>query len=110
MTQKLTFRPTDGELIFLEDNEISWTVLCRWAIAKKKDEIEGVVKMDKRNRLRAMSMDLMIFFFGVICFGLSYVVINIIVFFALNIAALICMSAGMLLLIKEWRASKEDED
>ena len=106
----LPFRPRDDELIFLEDNNISWSELGHWAISKKKDEIEGVKKMNKNNHLRAASIDLMLFFFGVICFAISYVVTNMIVFIILNVAALFSMCAGAFLLIKEFRLAKQEED
>ena len=102
MNQRLVFRPTDNESIFLEEANISWSEFCHENIERKRSELTGENKDRKRENLRAMSTNLMIFFVGVMCLGLSYVVINYVIFIILNIAALFCMVIGMGLLIQEW--------
>lgn len=102
MSRVITYRISDNNDIFLTDNGINWKNLCDEAIEHKRAELDGENKDRKRENLRAMSTNLMIFFFGVMCLGLSYVVINYVIFIILNIAALFCMVIGMGLLIHEW--------
>ena len=101
MSHIRTYRMSDDDDIFFEENNLSWTSECDQMIQNLRNDKKIDFKMRKREKFRAMSNDLIIFFFGVMCLGISYVVINWLVFIILNIGAMIGMGAGIILLIRE---------
>ena len=101
MPDVLTFRPSSNESVFLEEKDIIWSDFCHNALREKQDELVGDHKFNKRASFRAMCNDLMLFFIGVAFLGISYFVLNIIVFWLLNIGAIIGLGGGLILLTRE---------
>jgi hypothetical protein len=106
MSKQLLYRASDEEVIFLEENNLSWTDVCREALNMKRNIVKNDMKEKKRKTLRAVSIDLMIFFIGVLFLGLTYLTMPWVIWLGFNVAALIAMSSGFILLSREILASR----
>lgn len=102
MSRIRTYRMSDNDDIFFEENNLNWTKEVKRMIDRLRVEIKGNTASRKREQMRGLVNDLIVFFFGVMCLGLSYVVLNLIVYVILNIAALVAIGAGLYLFIREF--------
>lgn len=107
MSRMVTYRLNDSDDAFFSEHKLSFSSVVNDAIIMKRREIAGELRKTKQEIFRALRDDFLIFFFGAMCLGISYVVINFIVFILLNVLAIIGMGLGLILLIRELLFAKQ---
>ena len=87
----------------LIEHELSFSDFCSKYMDEQRLEWDGVKRKKRSDTYKSMMDSVYLFFFGVILFGLTYVVINYIVFILLNIGGGICMAVGLIRLFLQMK-------
>lgn len=106
--QPLSFRPSDNERYWLEQNGIDWSDFCHISLDEK---ITGKKKETRERIIERMINRCILVFVGFLCLAMSFTALNELVFYSLTAGALVCLSFGVILVVLEvkkyadWRRS-----
>jgi len=95
----LTFRPTDEEIDFLDENNINWSSLCHETLRNK---INGY----KQEITDQISNKLLIILLGIMCIIFTFAISNLLVLVVTSICGVIIVFIGVFSLIRMYRNAR----